>query len=79
MKSILKTPALLAVMISTALTSHAVQAQNNETWGLISPTISTYSDNDQFKAVKAGIVLLPLYKDGQHFTSIQALHHSYEQ
>jgi hypothetical protein len=79
MKSILKTPALLGAMICATLTSNVVQAQTNESWGLISPTISTYSDNDQFKAVKAGIGLLPLYKDGQHFTGIQALHHSYEQ
>ena len=79
MKIIIKTPALLAAMICATLTSNATQAQSNETWGLISPTISTYSDNDQFKAVKAGIGLLPLYKDGQHFTGIQALHHSFEQ
>jgi hypothetical protein len=79
MKSILKTPALLGAMICATLTSNVVQAQTNESWGLISPTISTYSDNDQFKAVKAGVGLLPIYKDGQHFTGIQALHHSYEQ
>jgi len=79
MKTILKTPTLLSMLICTAITSHVVYAQSNETWGLLSPTISAYSDNDQFKAVKAGVGLLPIYKDGQHFTGIQALHHSYEQ
>lgn len=79
MKTIFKTPTLLSVLICTAITSHVVFAQSNETWGLLSPTISAYSDNDQFKAVKAGVGLLPIYKDGQHFTGIQALHHSYEQ
>ncbi len=79
MKNGLKTPALLSAIICAALSSNEVQAQSNESWGLISPTISTYSDNDQFKVVKAGVGLLPLYKDGQHFTGIQALHHSYEQ
>ena len=79
MKTILKTPTVLSVLICTAITSHVAHAQSNETWGLLSPTISAYSDNDQFKAVKAGVGLLPIYKDGQHFTGIQALHHSYEQ
>jgi hypothetical protein len=79
MKNRLKTPALLSAIICVVLSSNGVQAQSNESWGLISPTISTYSDNDQFKVVKAGVGLLPLYKDGQHFTGIQALHHSYEQ
>jgi hypothetical protein len=79
MKTILKTPTLLSVLICTAITSHVAHAQSNDSWGLLSPTISAYSDNDQFKAVKAGVGLLPIYKDGQHFTGIQALHHSYEQ
>jgi hypothetical protein len=79
MKNELRTPALLCAMMCSGLMPNLTHAQNNDYWGLLSPTISTYSDNDQFKAVKAGIGLLPLYKDGQHFTGIQALHHSYKQ
>jgi len=79
MKNKLRTPALLCAMMCAGLTPNLIHAQSNDSWGLLSPTISTYSDNDQFKAVKAGVGLLPLYKDGQHFTGIQALHHSYEQ
>jgi len=79
MKTILKTPALFSAIVCAALSPYSVHAQSNDSWGLLSPTISAYSDNDQFKAVKAGVGLLPLYKDGQHFTGIQALHHSYEQ
>ncbi len=79
MKTILKTPALFSAIVCAALSPYLVHAQSNDSWGLLSPTISAYSDNDQFKAVKAGVGLLPLYKDGQHFTGIQALHHSYEQ
>jgi hypothetical protein len=79
MKTILKTPALFSAIVCAALSPYLVHAQSNDSWGLLSPTISAYSDNDQFKAVKAGVGLLPIYKDGQHFTGIQALHHSYEQ
>ena len=79
MKNKLKTPALLTTLICAVLTPNLIHAQSKESWGLLSPTISAYSDNDQFKAVKAGIGLLPLYKDGQHYTGIQALHHSFEQ
>jgi hypothetical protein len=79
MKNKLRTPALLCAMMCAGLTPNLIHAQSNDYWGLLSPTISAYSDNDQFKAVKAGVGLLPLYKDGQHFTGIQALHHSFEQ
>lgn len=79
MKNKLRTPALLCAMICAGLTPNLIHAQSNESWGLLSPTISAYSDNDQFKSVKAGVGLLPLYKDGQHYTGIQALHHSFEQ
>ncbi len=66
MKNLLKRPALLCALMCTGLTPNLIHAQSNESWAFLSPTISAYSDNDQFKAVKAGIGLLPLYKDSQH-------------